>query len=174
MNSNTIPLSIYKAFSAIAVTLAVLTYSVFNTAYADAGDRLIQFSGLNSAQTQNAISVKNLEQNFALFSTKMYNPWDKKTARYTGILISDLVNKLGKSNTQKITFKAIDDYEVTLTKEMWTTEPILLVTKENGSHIHMANKGPMRIVFPNYDPKQKHYEQNLPLWMWMITRINFE
>ncbi len=141
---------------------------------ADPGDRQITLTGSSLSQNELKLSIKELESKFSLFSTQLYNPWDKKNARYTGILINDLANTFSKANVVTIKFSAIDDYQVTIPKKLWQKQRILLVTKENGKHIEISNKGPMRIVFPDYDISNPEYQSNLTLWMWMINRIEFD
>jgi len=157
-----------------AVLIAFISLLLFsNLSYADAGDRKVRLSGNLQDNVDKKQSVKKLEQQFTLYTKKFYNPWEKASATYSGILLDEFVKKFGQADTNKITFKAIDDYQVDIPKNIWQSYKILLVTKVNGEYLDIKNKGPMRIVFPDYDASKKEYEVNLPLWLWMITQIEF-
>lgn len=157
-----------------ALWLLILSFLLPVSVWADAGERKVRFAGNLSEDASQRISVKALESKFSLHTAKIYNPWDKKTAEYTGIWLSDLVARQAKPNTQLVRFKAIDDYQVEINRDTWQAFRILVVTQEEGRHLPVSNKGPMRLVFPDYDAANKEYELNLPLWMWMITKIEFE
>lgn len=157
--------------SILALLISIL---IMPLTYASDGDRKVRFIGGLTEDSFKRISVRDLESHFKLHTVEVYNPWDKKTATYTGILISDLITKVGLPDIQEITIKAIDDYQIQITKNTWQEYRILLVTQENGQYIPVKNKGPLRIVFPDYDASQKEYELNLPLWMWMINRIELK
>lgn len=155
--------------SAIALMLTLSTVS------ADDGDRKILLSGqgLNGLEHQR-LSIKELESHFQLYQTKIYNPWEKQSAVYRGIWLNDLVVKLASADVTEINFKAIDDYQISISKQEWQDFRILLVTQENGHYIPVANKGPLRIIYPDYDADKKEYEMNLYKWMWMINKIEFQ
>ena len=70
--------------------------------------------------------------------------------------------------------KALDDYEITFTKKLVGDERILLVYKVNGEYISIRDKGPLRVVFVDYDASKKEYQQNLQMWLWMIKEVEFQ
>lgn len=158
-------------------TIIITIFSLFlftNSAYADAGDRKIRIVGNTVDDAKLRVSVKELEQKFQLLNITSYNPWEKKTTKHTGILINELIDKLAKPDTETIIFKAIDDYQVEIERNKWQKFRIVLVTREDGNYLSVKNKGPMRIIFPDYDASKKEYEANLPLWMWMIKQVEFK
>lgn len=140
-------------------------------AYADAGDKTIVLAGHLTKSAPVKVTPRELEHSFQVFKGYLYNPWEKKSAHYEGILIDQLVKKYGDKGVQKLRLKAIDDYEIVLEKRMWQTERILLVTKIDGKYIPVKEKGPLRIVFVDYDDSKA---KDLHLWMWMIKKIAFE
>ncbi len=159
-----------QAFLASFLVLVLVSTAAFSAN----GERKIRFAGKLSAEVDQRISVKDLESQFTLQTVKLYNPWEKKSAEYTGIWLKDLLAQKAQSGVTSISFKAIDDYRVKIDQATWQKYRILLVTRENGDYIGVRDKGPMRIVFPDYDASKKEYELNLPLWMWMISKIEFK
>jgi hypothetical protein len=148
---------------------------LFNFAlFADDGDKRVKMSGKMKESTPKFITPRELEKSMKTSSFKIYNPWEKQEDSYEGVFISDFVAFFGDAHVEKLKLIAIDDYEVTFEKKMWDKERILLVTKMNGKYLPIKEKGPMRIVFVDYDKSKKEYELNLPLWMWMINRVEFK
>lgn len=161
-------------FKLPTIFLTIFSLLVFsNLSLADAGDRKIRFSGELLEGTEKRQSVKQIENQFTLFTQNIYNPWEKESATYSGILVDQLLTKFAKEGVNKIVFKAIDDYQIEMDLNTLKDFQILLVTKQNGEYLEVKDKGPMRIVFPDYDASKKEYEDNLPMWMWMINRIEF-
>lgn len=150
-------------------------FGLTSLSFADVnGDRKIRFSGAISENTPTRLSVKEIESHFTLYEGRHYNPWDKVTRLYKGVLLHEFATKFAQPNTRKITMKAIDDYQISFTPELWNTFRILIVTQEEGRYLSVDKKGPMRIIFLDYDAKDKAFESNLAQWMWMINRIKFE
>lgn len=138
--------------------------------YADAGNKRVQIDGKILASTPKMITPRQLEKDVGIFKVHLYNPWDKKAADYEGVLIDQLVKRYGQKDISRLKLKAIDNYEVDLSKDLWSKERILLVTKINGKYIPVSEKGPLRIVFVDYNDKKA---EHLDLWMWMIKKITF-
>lgn len=145
--------------------------TVFTPAYGDAGDKKIRLSGNLQEQVPNRLSVKEIEQRAPLTQATLYNPWEKRTETYKGVLLTDFIHAFGRPGIRSLVLKAIDDYEATFTQADWENFRIILVTQVNGHYISVREKGPMRVVFPDYDTREKAYELNLPKWLWMINRI---
>ena len=143
-------------------------------AYSDAGEKKIRMSGNIKNESIKSITPKILETSLKTTEIHMYNPWEKQPDAYKGVLFNEFVRFYGAGNVSLVTLEAIDDYKVSLTKKMWQNERILLVTRVNGEYISLRKKGPLRIIFIDYDSAKKKYELNLPLWMWMINKIDFE
>lgn len=159
----------------LLVILLSLSLAFFvSSTWSGDGERKISLSGNLQTELNGRISVKALESHFTLLNIESYNPWEKETAKHTGILLNELVAKFAQADTQVVIFSAIDDYEVEIPRAMWESFRILIVTKQNGQYLPVSKRGPMRIVFPDYDASKKEYEINLPLWMWMINKIEFK
>lgn len=152
------------------IILLILITSLF----ADAGDKKVKLSGLIKGDQVIKISPRELEKIIETSTFELYNPWDKEVGKYTGILLDKFATYFGKDNVKQIKFIAIDDYRVEINKEFWNSERILLVTRVNGKYISLKERGPLRIMFVDYDVNKKKYEKNLPLWLWMIKKIEFQ
>lgn len=136
------------------------------------GLKKITLQGKLKNGTSQQVSIKEIEQ-VGTHQFNVYNPYEKKKENYTGVLINDFVEAFGTPETTSIRLTAIDDYAVTITKDHWTKFRILLVTKTNGIYIDYSTRGPIRIVFPDYDKNNRIYEPHLSKWAWMINQIEF-
>lgn len=137
------------------------------------GSARIRLDGNLAAEVPSQLSVLQIEA-IGTHEVEAYNPYEKRSDRYTGVWLKDLVTHLGASSTQQVTTSAIDDYVVTFKAFEWQQQRILIATRVNGQYIGFAQKGPLRIVYPDFDRADPVYQANLPKWMWMITRISFE
>jgi len=157
--------------------LIVLSLIVFNTsslyaAPADGNSR-VRFYGEISPDASSRMTVKQIEAT-GISTLKAYNPYEKKTDSYTGVWLKQLVKHLAKPGINSVTLKAIDDYEVDFTADEWEKIRIMLVTRVNGQYIGFEQKGPMKVIFPDFNADEKLYQDTLPKWMWMITKIEFK
>ena len=145
-----------------------------NVAYAHDGEKKVRLMGKVKEESSKRISIQDLERPFELVELNIYNPYEKRSDLYKGILLDQLVKQFAKEGVTSVTFRAIDDYEVTIGKESWTKHRIILSTQVNREYVPIKKKGPLRIVYPDLRPNSKAYQDLLPTWAWMITKIEFE
>ena len=138
----------------------------------DGGAR-IKLLGKVASDVSARVTVKQIES-IGTSDLDAYNPYEKRNDVYTGVWMNEFVARFGQPDVKSVTFKAIDDYEINFDPSEWKGLRILIATRVNGKYIGLEEKGPMRIVFPDYDPGKSVYQENLPKWMWMITKIEFK
>lgn len=136
------------------------------------GTAMIRLYGNLAADTPKRVSVKQIEA-IGVESVEAYNPYEKRSDNYTGVWFDRFAQHFGATNVSKVTLKAIDDYQIEFEPSEWQQMRILIATRVNGDYIGYDKKGPMRIIFPDFDAKQEIYQVNLPKWMWMINKIEF-
>ena len=139
----------------------------------DDGSARIKLSGLLADGVESRVTIKQIES-IGVAEISVYNPYEKKTETYTGVWMDEFVKRFASPEVKLMRSRAIDDYQIDFTGDDWQTTRILMDTRTNGRYIGFENKGPMRIIFADYDPKLEKYQVSLPKWMWMITSINFE
>lgn len=156
------------------VLLVVLNVFSWQAFALSAGDKKVRLTGIALKQdAPKRLSVKQLETYFQLHAFDVYNPWEKRSDQYKGIWMHDFVHKFGQGDLKGLNIRAIDDYQISLTPQDWQNFRILIATQVNGNYIPVKSKGPMRLVFPDYNEDDKAYELNLSQWMWMINKIEF-
>ena len=137
------------------------------------GGTTILVTHTGQEQDKRQVSVAEVEK-AGLQEVHAFNPYEKRSETYSGVWMQDFVAAFGTEETTSLTTRAIDDYEITFNKEEWQDLRILIATRVDGEYIDFDRKGPMRIIFPDYDEKHEDYQTNLPKWTWMITEIAME
>ena len=153
-----------------ALSIGMMTQ--LQAATADANVR-IKLQGKKTDNTDKRVSIKQIEA-IGLIEVKAYNPYEKKSDVYTGVLMNKFVKHFAKPGVKEMALSAIDDYTITFTSSEWENMRIVIATRVNGKYIGYDEKGPLRIIFPDYDTSKKIYQNILPKWMWMINKVNFK
>ncbi|MCK7610576.1 hypothetical protein [Roseibium sediminicola] len=159
---------IRQVFLILSLALGVAT-----PAFSADGETTILVIQAGQTLESREISVAEIEK-AGLQEVQAFNPYEKRIETYSGVWMQDFVAAFGTAETSSLTTRAIDDYEITFSKEEWQGLRILIATRVDGEYIDFDRKGPMRIIFPDYDEKHKDYQTNLPKWTWMITEIAME
>lgn len=119
-----------------------------------------------------SITVGELEK-AGLQVLRRHDPFEKKTLHYSGVWLDAFVERFGKAGVTAVTFTAIDEYQVTVDRQEWMKTRILLVTRVDDRYLDFEHKGPIRVVYADYDPAVHNPKEVLPKWIWMITKIDF-
>lgn len=156
-------------FKILLLSLALLTNSFSSSPL---GDKKVKIIGNKKDNVKKRISIKDIEK-VGYVDFIIQDPHVKKKVKYGGVLLKDFISFYAKEDVSSITFIAIDNYKVTITKEEWENEVILFTTKLNDEYASFAQRGPLRVIYPDYDPHLKKYSKNLINWIWMIKSIEF-
>ena len=156
------------------ITIFIITSLLFSSlVYADGGNKKFRLIGNLKQKSLKKITIKDIE-NLGMVEENVYNPYEKRVDLYGGVPFKTFVEKYAAKNVKSVTLMAIDDYAVVIPKSEWNSKRIILSTRMNKKYIAVRSKGPLRIVFPDYDIKKKEYETNLSHWIWMIKKIEFK
>ncbi len=153
--------------------LLVFLNSTSVYAAAPDGSAKIRLSGKVAHDVDTRPTIKQIES-AGLVTIQAYNPYDKKTDSYSGVWLDQLVKKFSRPGIKSVTTIAIDDYEAEFLADEWGQAKILLATRKNGEYIGYEQKGPLRVIYPDYDPDKQFYQESLAKWVWMINKIEFK
>lgn len=159
------------ASAVLVTTLFVLLSFSLQATEAD-GSAAIKLRGSINPGGKKRIVVAELED-LGVSTVELYDPFEKKKNSYTGVMMEKFVTQYGSKGVKEVTFIAIDGYQVTFSRTDWTFQKIMVVTRVNDKYMDYENKGPLRIVYPEYDPKKHDSKEILPKWIWMITDVQF-
>ncbi len=159
------------------MNIGIKLFIVFSLAFssllsADGGDKKLRLLKNVKEGAPKYITIKEIEK-LGVISQNVYNPYEKRKDLYGGVLFDAFVKKYAKENVKSVTLIAIDDYRVTVPKSEWTSKRMILSTRMNGEYIPIRLKGPLRIVYPDFDHQKKEYQVNLSFWIWMIKKVEF-
>tara|TARA_E500000318_G_scaffold89829_1_gene87492 strand:- start:2346 stop:2885 length:540 start_codon:yes stop_codon:yes gene_type:complete len=139
----------------------------------DASAETIRLTGNTALGADHDVTLEEIDQIGAI-EEKVYNPYEKLRVRYAGVMLDQFVARYGNPSVASVKFTAIDEYRITFEKSEWENFRIMLVTKQRGERFGLEDKGPARIVFPDFDPDEEAFLLNLPKWLWMIQEIEFK
>lgn len=139
----------------------------------DMSKKTIKFTGEVKEHIKKRVSIKEIEK-LGLQTYNVLDPYTKKKTNYSGVDLKVFANYFGKNSVKNIDFKALDGYQITITKKEWEKYNILLVTRIENKIVGYDKKGPLRIVFPKYQVADENFAKNLPKWIWMIKSIKFK
>jgi hypothetical protein len=134
---------------------------------APTGEIVLTVSGqISGTNLDNALAfdMDTLEQ-LRLVKYEVDDPWLKEKVTYSGVLLSDLLEVAGASDTvtEVIAF-ALDGYAAPIPVSEIETWPVLLATQSNGDHMTIENSGPTRIIFPYDLHEDVTAARNMSVW----------
>lgn len=135
-----------------------------------AGKPVLTLTGMLSNRNQGATLLldQHALDSMATETSTVFEPFDKKNIRFTGIPMSVLLTRAGISpKATKVQVHALDDYKVGYTVADLMAPGVLLATKADGADIPIAKGGPIRLVFPPTSAVGK----NRDTWIWSIDSI---
>lgn len=98
----------------------------------------------------------------------MYEPFRKRTMRFRGVAVADLLAIAGASPTaQQVYTHALDDYHVDFTRTELEQAGAVLATRADGRAIPLEQGGPARIVFSG----KTRLSANSDNWIWSVDWI---
>lgn len=118
------------------------------------------------------VSIAQIEA-LGLVEVEVFNPDERRVANYQGVWLSDFVAAFGTGDTRSVEMTAIDFYQASFQQQEWLGLRILLATQEDGRHLEVDRKGPMRVIFADYNAEERVYQETIGKWIWMINKIDF-
>ena len=113
-------------------------------------------------------------ENLGLVKYTVDDPWLNSPITYTGVLLSELRNYAGVSDSAMyFHLGALDDSAVTIPVEDIEKWPILLATRSNDSYMSIGTAGPTRIILPYHNYKFDWDTYN-GYWIWNLATMEIE
>jgi hypothetical protein len=96
--------------------------------------------------------------------------WTEGTARYSGVLLRDLLDAIGAKGTT-LTLNALNDYQISMPAADAQADGPLIATLANGEPMSVREKGPVWMLFPYDDVAAYRTEQTYARSIWQLNRI---
>jgi hypothetical protein len=98
-----------------------------------------------------------------------------KRIKFKGIYLSEIFKTLGNSSATKMHVIAINDYKVTISKSLATSEKMILAFMGDDKYLSVAQRGPARIVIPDKGELSDGALAKEGLnWVWFVKTIIVE
>lgn len=121
---------------------------------------------------EQALSIDALDALAPATEWVIDDPYSGSETHYQGITLRDLVNALAP-NAQRVRMRAINDYIVVFERDEWEKLPILLATRNEGTRMSVANKGPARIIYRQTRENELRMQAYAPKWIWQVIDVEF-
>ncbi len=100
-------------------------------------------------------------------------PWTEGRPTFEGVLMRDLLERLGARGTT-VTVVALNDYKLQIPTADFTKYPVLLASKMNGETLRIRDKGPLWLVYPQDEFPELQNKPTQAKWVWQIKEIRFD
>lgn len=117
--------------------------------------------------------LETLEEIGVVEYTVEQDPYANRSVTYQGVLLEDVLAVAEMhADATMLHALAIDDYTVDIPVDV-TRWPVMIATREDGERIAVADKGPIKIVFPysDFDIDQATYN---PMWVWHLRLLEVQ
>jgi hypothetical protein len=133
----------------LAVAAALAFGLPASSARAQSEGPILTVSGkVNDAAGAVIFDRKSLEQ-IGLSTVETTTPWHAGKVRFEGVLMRDLMRKVGAKGTH-LEASALNDYSTQIPMEDFDTYNVILATRKDGEPMPVRDKGPLFIIYP-YD-----------------------
>ncbi|MEH6725862.1 MAG: hypothetical protein V7703_06845 [Hyphomicrobiales bacterium] len=119
--------------------------------------------------TQTAYTPAELEA-FPTYSLTTTTPWREETAKFEGVLLTDILASSGLDKIDTVTVMAENDYKTVFERELWENVDFLVATRVNGAAISRRARGPFLFVIDMDTLTHSEIADESSL-VWMASRI---
>lgn len=115
-------------------------------------------------------SPAELEQ-LGTYSMITDTPWRENPAEFVGVRLTDLLSATGLDDVSAIRVIAENDYAITMQRDVWMDNDLLIATRVDGRGHTRRARGPIQFVFnmgENPETGEEDFQSN---WVWMAARI---
>ncbi|MAB01060.1 MAG: hypothetical protein CMN87_07900 [Stappia sp.] len=133
------------------------------------GNPAIQLRNAGRVRTISIAAIEALPQSEL---TGRVSP-DEPVATCQGALLSDVVDAIGATKTDRITVRASDGYAADIPRKDWKTWPILVATRCSGHRLTVRQRGPARILYPATLYPELANRTYVDRSVWMIAEIEW-
>jgi hypothetical protein len=137
------------------------------------GPVLLTLTGNLGADTCQGVAVFDEKMLMSLPQRRVETttPWTEGLMRFEGILLSDLLRRVGAPNAKTLLAKALNDYQVAIPASDASEFGVLLALRMNGTRLSPRDKGPIWVVYPRDSIPRIQDERYDHRWVWQLNRI---
>jgi hypothetical protein len=139
---------------------------------AAASEAILTVSGSHPAAVTVDLDLATLEQ-LPHHTIATSTPWTEGVSSYEGVLLRDLLHRLGVSGaTVKLT--ALNDYAITIPEADLEQYDVVLAYTRDGEAMPVRDKGPLWVIYPLDDHPEINNEDTHAKMIWQVRRLDVE
>lgn len=139
------------------------------------GDVLLTVTGLiekTNAPGQARLDRAMLEA-MPQHSFETTTPWTAGKHQYKGVLLRQLLERLGAKGT-KVVAHALNDYHSVIELEPIRDYPVMIAMRADGKPMRIRDKGPLWIIYPMSDFPELNHQRHHPAMVWQLNRLEVQ
>ena len=139
------------------------------------GRVILTVSGAIEVTNKDGTAVFDLAslEGLGLAEVRTDSPWTDGMTTFQGVLVRDLIARLGASGSQ-MRANAWDDYTVTIPTTDFDAYDAILATRRDGVPMKMRDKGPIWVIYPWSDVSELQKEEHYAKAIWQVRELIFE
>ncbi|WP_445399799.1 molybdopterin-dependent oxidoreductase [Zobellella sp. An-6] len=99
-------------------------------------------------------------------------PWTDGSHHYRGVLLKDLLARVGAADGEKIRASALNQYHVDIDWATAARLPVLLATHKDGEAMKIRDKGPVWVLLPLSDMPALDTKQHHEMMIWQLRTLD--
>ncbi|WP_227498036.1 molybdopterin-dependent oxidoreductase [Marinobacter santoriniensis] len=102
------------------------------------------------------------------------SPYYEGTAEFSGPSLKRVLESAGLSGQSRITFQALNDYQVDADLDEVMGLDAIVATRMNGKPMSVRNRGPFWVMLPLSDRPELDSEEYHRFMVWQLNRIGLQ
>ncbi|MGE0714357.1 MAG: molybdopterin-dependent oxidoreductase [Alphaproteobacteria bacterium] len=140
---------------------------------APSGDVVLEVSGKVTTTTDGKAAKFDMAQLEALGKTviKTTTKWTQGQLTFEGVLMRDLLKRVGATGATEITAVALNDYKVKIPAADFDKFNVILAYRRDGQPMPVRDKGPLWIMYPFDDNPELKTDLYFARCAWQVKAI---
>lgn len=127
-----------------------------------------------TTDTDAVILDRNQLEAFPQTTITTTSPYYEGTAEFSGPSLKRVLESAGLSGQSRITFQALNDYQVEASLDEVMGLNAIVATRMNGKPMSVRNRGPFWVMLPLSDRPELDSEEYHRFMVWQLNRIGLQ
>jgi hypothetical protein len=100
--------------------------------------------------------------------------WTDGVVEFEGVLITDVLAKVGADGVKSVRVAAINDYSYTIPFKDVKDYPVILAFKMNGKYLTPRDKGPLWVIYPRDEYPELNTKEVDHRMVWQVNAMTVQ
>lgn len=105
---------------------------------------------------------------------KTSTSWTDGVVEFEGVLITDVLAKIGADGVKSVRVAAINDYSYTIPFKDVKDYPVILAFKMNGKYLTPRDKGPLWVIYPRDEFPELNTKEVDHRMVWQVNAMTVQ